>query len=664
MGAAHHSRQLQAPRADWISLEELLQLTGWDARTVRRKKASGELRSRPIAAAKNGKPRHEYDASSLPADIQAKRLQQSIAGGLVKTSSGISNGTLLRTMASLEGAARDQAQQRLDVISPLIEFSNSGQTPCGAQQPTVSSIVKFIATSQRQSERTIWNWWNAYKASGPGALADRPRKDRNTSRFFSEHKEAAAFVGNKFLNERLSILMTHEALLREWPRLRLSDDDVAPAYETTRVFLNSLPPIITAVAHGGERAYKDDFAPFLLRDRSKLKANQFWISDHMIHDVWVRNFDLETGAPVFGEMPLNAPFRPWLTAIEDMKSRRIVAHVWCATPSSHTISSALRYALCNFGAPESAFYVDNGKDYNKVSDDARGVLARLGIRTQHCIPRHPQSKQIESFFHILHQRFDVLWRPFYAGISPKHKPEECDQALAVHKNLMASGRGNESPLPAASEFIQQAANWLELEWNNSFKDKARGMAKRTPREIFDADLPPSSRTVIDARDVAPLFWDRQKRIVREGGTVQLFNARYEPADADSAAALTLSIKREVLIACDPLNVGMAIALTHDEKFLGVLRAQELLVHGETSQAQISASMRERRKIFKALKRNNSMLAQSRLAAGDLCELEVLASRAVGAGVRKPVIHALPVAKAVNGPTRVHVEDIVEKFFED
>jgi putative transposase len=650
-------------RADWISKDELLQLTGWNERTIRKKRANRELRDRVIDTGRNGKPRREYDASSLPPELQAKRLKRRITND---ASPAVARDQAIRTLASLDDEAREQAKQRLDTIAPLITFASTGQKPlCGKEITSLSGIVKHLAASLGHSERTLWNWWNAYKQGGPGALADRPRKDRNISRFFAEQSEAAAFASNKFLNERLSMTMVHEALLREWPRLRLRGNDIAPTYKTTRLFLRNLPPIITAVAHYGERAYKEDFASFLLRDRSKLRANQYWVSDHMLHDVWVRNFDLETGGPVFGEMPLNTAFRPWLTAIEDMKSRRIIGMVWSANPSSNTISSALRFALEHYGRPESAFYVDNGKDYNKVSDDARGVLTRLGISTQHCTPRHPQAKQIESFFHILHQRFDVMWRPAYAGTSPRTRPEECDRLLYEHKRLLTSGKGNSSMLPAASMFIQLAAQWLD-DFNSTFQDKARGMGMRTPAQIFDADLPPHKRALVKPADMAQLFWDRQRRVVREGGTVQLFNARYEPADADSRAALMLNVKREVVIACDPLSVGEAIALTLDDTFLGVLRAQELLVHGETPKEKITAELRERRNVFKAIKHYNGVLAQSRLAAGDLSEVEVLARRATARNAPKPLIHALPMPVAVNAQPqrRMHADDIADSFLEE
>jgi hypothetical protein len=95
---------------------------------------------------------------------------------------------------------------------------------------------------------------------------------------------------------------------------------------------------------------------------------------------------------------------------------------WLATPSSHTISSALRVGIESFGIPQ-ILYVDNGKDYEKVgridfSPECSGVLVRLGIEGQYCLPRHPQSKLIESWFGTVRKRFDCLW-PSYCGPGPQ-----------------------------------------------------------------------------------------------------------------------------------------------------------------------------------------------------------------------------------------------------
>jgi hypothetical protein len=54
-----------------------------------------------------------------------------------------------------------------------------------------------------------------------------------------------------------------------------------------------------------------------------------------------------------------------------------------------------------------------------------------------------------------------------------------------------------------------------------------------------------------------------KRTLREGGCVEIYNARYEPADPQSAARLQLHNAKEIIIACDPMNLGEAIAFDLD-----------------------------------------------------------------------------------------------------
>jgi putative transposase len=436
---------------------------------------------------------------------------------------------------------------------------------------------------------------------------------------------------------------------------------------------HEIAPLVKMIAREGQRAYNEKAAPFIIRNIEAKRVNEYWISDHMIHDVWVRNDGR------FGELQPNQAFRPYLTCIVDMKSRRVVGTAWSVNPSSNTISSALQFAMRKFGKPQ-CFYVDNGKDFKRLAKDAPalpvpsedankvffdlGVLLRLGIHPQHCLPLHPQSKQIESFFHCLHQRFDVLYGDAYAGTSPKDRPEECAAVLAEHNKLVKQGRGEESPLPPVTEFLQDACYWLD-EFNRTHRHSGQGMRMRTPNQVFDAELPPEKRQPVDIRAIAPLFWNYQKRTVREGGCIELYNTRYEPADGESCAGMMLRVTAKVRIACDPLNLGEAIAFDDAGKFLGHLRSQEMLVHGETSEEQMRASMRLRRVAFRAVKQYQSGLQQSRIAAGDVTVLESLKRRAAASSVQ-PNIHALSVPRAVNeGPQqRLHVDDIADRYEEE
>jgi hypothetical protein len=680
-----------------ISRKEVEQLTGWTERTIFRKQQSGEIKSRPTGEiAPNGKQVLEYFVSSLPADAQLKWMQRKMSSqALVPVSKTVSitavatlpapsSDQVTMALAALGPAERTKAMQRLEVLKPMIDFRNktNGHKPLfkgvdGGEFASLPAIVKHLSTVTGYSERNIWRWWKRY--TSPGGISnmiDRARCDKKKSRFFQQHREAAAFAQNKYLNEkRVSIKLIHDELLREWHRLRAHQDAKPPDYKTLRIYLQrEIAPLVKMVAREGERAYNEKAAPFIIRNIEAKRVNEYWISDHMIHDVWVRNDGW------FGELAPNEAFRPYLTCIVDMKSRRVVGTAWCVNPSSETISSALQMAMRKFGKPQ-CFYVDNGKDFKRLAKDAPalplpsedankvmfnlGVLVRLGIHPQHCLPLHPQSKQIESFFHTLHQQFDVLWGDAYAGTSPKDRPEECDALRATHAKLMKEGRGDESPLPTASEFIQNACFWLD-QFNSTHRHSGQGMRMRTPNQVFDAELPLEKRQPVDIRAIAPLFWRYEQRTIREGGCIDLYNTSYEPADGDSTAAMMLRVTTKVRIACDPLNMGEAIAFDESGQFLGHLRSQEMMVHGETSLEQMKASMRLRRVAFRAVKQYQEGLDRLRTAAGDVTILESLKRRAASSTVPQPNVYALSVPKAVNASAQpsMHADDIADSFLEE
>lgn len=705
---------------DWLSKQQVMAITGWSPRHIERKDAAGELRTRETGEmAGNGKPIKQYAATSLNPDHQVDLLKlrtRESALAVVSQSAHpivkLPEGPTAIQRVALTPAQEAQADRRYEIITPLIRFANSTNgskpvfvTPAGSRLTSLSAVVSYVAGVHKCGERTIWNWWKAYSKQGYGDLAKATRRDQGKSRYFEQHPDLAAFVEGKFLSqrERLSISLIYDAVLREFPRFKLNEQDAPPDYKTLRVFLKrSISNAVVIAAREGERVFNEQCAPFIIRNIAAIRCNQVWISDHMFHDVFCRNYDSATGTAFFGELPLNAAFRPVLTCIVDMRSRKVMGTAWCVNPSSESISSALRMAMTRYGLPK-VFYVDNGKDYLKVargpvpriSKEAGavllrnkveaheywqdieqqaegGVLYRLGVESQHCLPLHPQSKQIESFFKTLHRRFDVLCGPIYSGPSPKERPEACERALSLHARLLKEDRADESLLPPASEFFQAAHAWMEISFNAEHRHSGNGMRGKSPDAIYNIDLPASKRNPVDPFAVAELFWDRKRRTVREGGTVEINNARYEPADADSFAALANEIKREILIACDPLNVGEAIALDLTGRPIARLKAQELLVHGATDQATLRAEMRKKRLFWKAAKGYVQLVNRSREIAGDQSELEVLARRAAASASTPNIHRALPVLRALNGGSaaalgsepRLHVDDIVDRILEE
>src|SRR5262249_19854646 len=160
-------------------------------------------------------------------------------------------------------------------------------------------------------------------------LVDRIRSDKGKSRFFEAHPPVRAYVENKYLRERLSIRLVYQALLRDLRNVE-ADCFRPPSYSAVRSYLKELPKPLLILSRQGKRQFKERCEPYLLTDFESLLPNQIWVSDHGQHDVWVRNDG-------FSGLSANAAVRPWLTAVIDMRSRKIVGTAWSANPSSHTI---------------------------------------------------------------------------------------------------------------------------------------------------------------------------------------------------------------------------------------------------------------------------------------------------------------------------------------
>ncbi len=98
--------------------------------------------------------------------------------------------------------------------------------------------------------------------------------------------------------------------------------------------------------------------------------------------------DVEVLHPYNGQ-----PFKPELTFVVDVATRRVVGVSVALAEDKFTILDALRMACCAGGIP-AIFYTDNGPGYkNKLMlAEGVGMLERLGIEKADAIPGRPQGK--------------------------------------------------------------------------------------------------------------------------------------------------------------------------------------------------------------------------------------------------------------------------------
>jgi len=348
-------------KRQWIAIREVTDLTGWHPQHVRRLAREGRLQHRlSERVRRNGRVEREYALSSLPVEAQLKFLKQPLLSRPASTALAIrSNPNQSSLFASLPEVTEPerlnfspeqnvQAMKRQEEIAPLLEFSSRSRrsrptfrTVGGLAVRSMNSLADFLADQHQVSSRTLWNWYAQYRKLGYAGLVDRVRSDKEESRFLKAQPAVRALIENKYLGERLSVRLVYEALRRDWRSLE-PECPRPPSYGAIRSYLKQLPKPLLVLSREGKRQFQERCEPYLLTDFESLLPNQIWVSDHGQHDAFVRN-------DLFSGISANAAVRPWLTAVLDMRSRKIVGTAWSATPSSHTISSALRVGITDLG---------------------------------------------------------------------------------------------------------------------------------------------------------------------------------------------------------------------------------------------------------------------------------------------------------------------------
>jgi putative transposase len=645
----------------WLRRDELQSLSGWSKRTIQAKVKHGSLIARAgDKRERNGRFAQLYAFSSLPPKLQAAFLRnrpQSSELAIIPSSTsliGCAGSELLRTSAEatrhiLTDDQLEEAERIFGQIKPLIDYLNATKeqralilNARGIPFSNSEEVARSIASSIGKSVATVWRWRADFMKSGLPGLIAKPRSDKGKSRWMERNPEAKFIIAAEFLNAGRSVQAAYDALVRWW-RDQARAEALLPGYETVRTWLDSfeVPAPLKVLAREGERRHNERMMPYIRRKYTDVEANQIWVSDHMLHDVLVRN-DCFLGIAEDAQMRLR------LTAWLDMRTRKVVGNCWTPEGSSRSIVTAYRLGALRWGNPLQVL-TDNGRDYIKAtkagrftrgdaitgwSEDsewlAQGALYRLGVKVQHCLPYHPQSKHIERFFRTLHIRLDSIF-PHYLTGNAYNRPDQASDALAEHRKLLVMGRGKDSKLMPASEFIAMAKNWIESDYNNH-PHRGEGMDGLSPNQLFDELYPPEKRRQADPSVLDQLLWERAQRRVDScavtfGGRGSE-KRRYLPADRESAAKMYVANETDVIICFDPNSPSEAIATTLDGVKIADLKAEQLAPHSEEAAPMIAESMQQRRQLRNAMKDTERHIKRKAHELGSKSSFEDLHERSM------------------------------------
>lgn len=272
----------------------------------------------------------------------------------------------------------------------------------------------------------------------------------------------------------------------------------------------------------GNRELKN-LQPFIRRDTEQLLPTDVYTADGHC-------FDAEVAHPMHGK-----PFRPEITAIIDVATRRLVGWSIDLAESGWAVLDAVRMSACECGIP-AIFYVDNGSGYKNqmMGAKGRGVMARLNTEMSHALPYNSQAKG------LIERSHQSIWikaaknLPSYIG---KDMDAEASNKMFKLTRSEIKQIGVSKGLIAWADFLNFAAQVVS-DYNNKPHSSLKRITdpvtlkKRylSPLEAWNEALEmgaPIDR--VEDWDAEDLFRPYEERKVRRG-EIELFGNRYFSQD--------------------------------------------------------------------------------------------------------------------------------------
>jgi putative transposase len=460
------------------------------------------------------------------------------------------------TLAELTEAQRAEAYRRYGVIR-------------GAIEEGIPQTV--LAREQGVPLKTLQRWVRQYREYGLCGLAKQVRTDRGTRRGVSE--EVVKVVEGLALRKPRRSVAT---IQRQVSAMALQQGWEEPSYEQVYRIIREMPPALLTLAHEGAGTYREEYD--LLYRREAGRSNEIWQADHCLLPIWVRDGQ--------GKMA-----RPWLTVIEDDKSRAVAGYrlSWSA-PSAIQTALTLRQAIWRkedarwqvCGIPE-VLYTDHGTDFTSVHLEQVGADLKMQLVFSQ-VGRPRGRGKIERLFQSVEQLF-LERQPGYA-------PKE-----AWPKSVGQGAEQKWAGVLSLEELEQRFRDWLLVDYHRRVqKGQSKGPQERWEEGGFLPRMPVS----LEQLDLLLVQVARKRRVQQSGIAFEGY-AYIDPT-------LAAYVGEEVQIRYDPQDLG-ELRVFFEDRFACRAICPEL--SGQTVSLKEIVAARQARK---------------RQLRGELVEREVLVKR--------------------------------------
>ncbi len=314
---------------------------------------------------------------------------------------------------------------------------------------------------------------------------------------------------------------TVEHAYREFEKELQAQNSTPPSVWQVRRFLAKVGNVTLEMGRMGDRELKS-IKPFIRRDFSSLLPTDVYSADG-------HTFDAEVQHPMHGR-----PFRPEITSVIDIATRKTVGWSVDLAESSYAVLDALRRSVLNGGIP-AILYVDNGSGYKNqlMADVGTGLLSRLGIEMINSLPYNSQARGV---IEKLHQ---TIWvnaakkLPSYIGGDMDRQAKQKVFKLTRQAIAKTAGEAQVMPLMGWDNFLKFCESEV-AEYNDrphrslpKITDPSNGRRRHmTPNEAWAlAESKGFAPHTVSDDEARPLFRPQVLRTVRRG-ELEFNSARY------------------------------------------------------------------------------------------------------------------------------------------
>ena len=573
---------------EYLSVSEYAMLTGKTSRNIRQKISKGLLPAIGMAGKLGG------GTSGISYRIPVDTLDPKTYGKYIreqKKKNGIETPKpeRIRELPTLEGMSEEERREVSfwkNVISDWLAYRSQP----GKKEELDTQFYEELQErypEMKLSVQIIKRKEKALRDYGEAALIDGRGKHGHHKKVMPD--EVFDIFISFYLDQNRPSVEQCIGYTETWFRHEGREDVLPlPSAETfRREVLRRILPAELTYCRKGEKACVDTMLPSLKRNYDDLYSNSIWVCDNHTFDVFVN--DGEHGKPV----------RVYLTAFQDVRSRKFVGWEVTMNPCSQATLVALRRGIEENGLPDMILS-DNGREFLTHDIGVRGfrkggkaskeekeiptILDNLGIRFTTAMVRNARAKIIERAFLEVKNNFSKMFDG-YTGGTIAERPERLKKTGKDAENFML--------LP---EFIQYVDNYIRYIYNKR-RHNGVGMNGRTPDQMYAECMIEKRIATPEQLNLMMMRHSRMQTVSKDGVYLNLYGQKLYFQSED---LILRHIKEKVYIRYNPDDMEEVRIYSSEDRFLCTAQQVRLYSYFEDKETLRNA-ISDQRKYLKAVK---------------------------------------------------------------